>query len=122
MYLILHTHLHMHHILFAVPSEPCSLKADSIATSSVTLQWMPPKTTNGVITQYSIQYGDTVINNFGNKVNTSETIFGAVEGLSPDTEYELNLRAHTSVGVGPPCSLTFKTCKLIIQKCCTSQL
>ena len=104
-------------VLFAVPSEPCSLKVVSVTVSSVTLQWMPPETTNGVITQYSIQYGDTVINNFGNNI-----LMGTVEALSPDTEYELQLRAHTSVGAGLPCSLTAKTCTLIIENFCILQL
>ena len=99
----------MYHILFAVPNKPYSLKADSITTNSVTLQWRPPEINAGVITHYSIQYGDTVINNFGNK-----TLMGTVEKLSPNTEYELKLRAHTHVGAGSPCSLTVKTCKLII--------
>ena len=112
----------MYNILFAVPSKPCSLEVVSITKNSVTLQWMPPETTNGVITQYSIQYNDTVINNFGNKVITSDVILGTVEGLSPDTEYELKVRAHTSVGAGPPCSLIVTTCKLIIKRCHTSQL
>ena len=112
----------MYHILFAVPSEPCSLKTDFITTTAVNLQWMSPETTNGVTTQYSTQYGDTAIDNFGNKVNTSDSISGTVEGLSPDTEYELKLRAHTSVGAGLPCSLTVKTCKLIVQMCHISQL
>ena len=101
-----------------MPCEPCSFKVVSITTRSVTLQWMSPENTNSVITQYSIQYGDTVIDNFGSKVNTSDTSVGTVEGLSPDTEYELKLSAHTSVGAGPTCSLTVKTCKLIIQNCC----
>ena len=39
---------------------------------------------------------------------------GTVEGLSPDTEYVLQLRAHTRVGPGPPASLTVKTSKLFI--------
>ena len=82
----------------------------SITTSSVTLKWMPPETTNGVITQYSIQYGETIINNFGN--NTLNMI-GTVEGLSPDTEYVLQLKAYTRVGAGPPGSLTVQTCKLL---------
>ena len=114
MYLILHLYAYsyvaMCNILFTVPSEPCSLEVVSITTSSVTLHWMPPEATNGVITHYSIQYDDTAINTFGNN-----TFMGTVEELSPDTEYELKLRAHTSVGAGPPCSLTVKTCKLIIQ-------
>ena len=83
----------------------------SVTTSSVTLKWMPPETTNGVITQYSIQNGETIINNFGN--NTLNMMIGTVEGLSPDTEYVLQLRAYTRVGAGPPHSLTVQTCKLL---------
>ena len=94
--------------LFSVPSEPCSLKVTAIATRSVTLQWKPPRTTNGVITYYSIQYSDIVTNNFGN-----DTLMGTVEGLSPDTEYYLQLKAHTKVAAGPPCNMTIKTRKLL---------
>ena len=83
----------------------------SVTTSSVTLKWMPPEATNDVITQYSIQYGGTIINNFGN--NTLNTMIGTIEELSPDTEYILQLRAYTRVGAGPPSSLTVLTCKLL---------
>ena len=76
---------------------------------------MPPKTPNGVITQYSIQYGETVIDNFGSKISNKLT-GGTVEGLSPNTTYTLQLSAHTKVGPGPPSSLTVKTCKFMNSK------
>ena len=75
------------------------------------LQWISPETPNGVITKYSIQYNGSVIDNFGSK---TLNMLGTVEGLSPDTEYVLQLRAHTRVGPGPPASLTVKTSKLLI--------
>ena len=81
-----------------------------ITSSSVTLKWMPPTTPNGVITQYSIQYGEIVIDNFGSR--TLNMIMGTVERLSPDTECVLQLRAYTKVGPGQNSSLTVKTCKL----------
>ena len=99
-------------ILLSVPSEPCSLEVVSVTSSSVTLQWDPPETPNGIITQYSIHYGETVIDNFGNKA--SNKLMGTVEGLSPNTTYVLQLRAHTRVGPGLPRSLTIKTCKFIM--------
>ena len=80
-------------------------------SSCVTLKWMPPETTNGIITQYSIQYGETIINNFGN--NILNMMIGTIEGLSPDTEYVLQLRAYTRVGAGPPGSLIVQTCELL---------
>ena len=72
---------------------------------------MPPKTPNGVITHYSIQFGAFVNNDFGNKI--SNMLMGTVERLSPDTEFVLQLRAHTRVGAGPPANLTVKTSKLL---------
>ena len=101
----------MYHIVFAVPNEPCSLEVVSVTANYVTLQWMPPQTTNGVIVQYSIQHGETVINNFG--TNSLNTMTGTIERLSPDTEYVLQLRAHTRVGPGPPGKMTIKTRKLL---------
>ena len=69
---------------------------------------MPPGTPNGVITHYSILYNGTNVTNFGNTI-----LMGTVGGLLPDTEYDVQMRAHTSVGAGPPASITFLTCKLL---------
>ena len=95
--------------LFAVPSEPRSLVVFSVTSISVTLQWMPPETPKGVITQYSILYNGSTINNFGNNM-----LMDTIEGLSPDTVYVLQLRAHTGAGAGPPSNLAVVTCKLFI--------
>ena len=69
---------------------------------------MPPEPPNGVITQYSIQLDGT---NIGS-VNGSVLMY-TIEGLSPDTVYVLQLRAHTVVGAGPSNNITFLTCKLL---------
>ena len=78
-------------------------------SSSVTLQWSPPRAPNGVITQYSIQYNGINITNFGNNM-----LMDTIEGLSPDTVYVLQLRAHIGVGAGPPSNLTIVTSKLLL--------
>ena len=95
--------------LFAVPSEPHSMEIVRVNSSSVTLQWRPPVTPNGVITHYSILYNGINITNFGNNM-----LIDAIEGLSPDTMYNVQLRAHTGAGPGPPSNLTVVTCKLFI--------
>ena len=92
--------------MFVVPSEPQLLEIVLINSSSVTLQWMPPETPNGVITQYSILYNEINITNFGNM------LMDTIEGLSPDTVYDVQLRAHTEAGAGPPSNLTVMTSKL----------
>ena len=38
---------------------------------------------------------------------------GVIEGLSPDTEYILEMKAYTRLGPGPPVSLIVKTGKLL---------
>ena len=90
------------------PSEPRSLVVISISSSSVTLQWRLPETPNGIITQYSILYNGTNIINFGNN-----TLRGTIEGLSSDTLYDVQVRAHTGVGAGSPTNITFLTSELL---------
>ena len=70
---------------------------------------MSPGTANGVIRQYSVLYNGTNVTNFGNNM-----LMGTIEGLSPDTEYDVQMRAHTGAGAGPPASIEFLTCKLLI--------
>ena len=98
--------------MFLVPSEPCLLGEASVNSTTVTLQWMPPKNPNGVITHYSVQYDGTVIHNFGSE--SLNRLTGTVEGLSPNTQYVLHLRAYTRVGPGPPASFSVNTGKLMI--------
>ena len=79
----------------------------SVNSSSVTLQWSPPDPPNGVITQYSIQFNEIVRGN----LNSSVQMYTIGE-LPSDTVYVLQLTASTSVGEGPPSSVTIITCKL----------
>ena len=95
--------------LFVVPSEPQSLEIVSINSSSVTLQWSPPESLNGIITHYSLQFDATVIDKFGNSM--LNILMGTIGELSPDKVYLLRLRANTVAGAGPPSSITVMTCK-----------
>ena len=73
----------------------------------MTLQWSPPEFVNGVITHYSIHLNGSNIGNF-----SSNELMYTIGGLSPDTVYILQLRAHTGAGAGPPSNMTVMTCKL----------
>ena len=70
---------------------------------------MPPEVPNGVITQYSIQLNGTDISSL-----SSNELMCTIEGLSPDTVYVLQVRAHNEVGAGPSSSITVVTCKFLI--------
>ena len=104
---------------FVVPSEPQLLRETvSVNSSSVTLQWSPPVTPNGIITQYSLQYNTTAVAATANNV-----LMYTVSGLSPETVYVLQVRAHTSVGAGPPSNITVITRKLyLLYFACTLHL
>ena len=85
-----------------------------VNSTSATLQWRLPTTLNGVITQYSILHNGINVTNFGNNMlmDADNILMDTIEGLSPDTVYVLELRAHTGAGAGPTSSITFLTCKL----------
>ena len=91
-----------------MPSEPLLSKIVFANSSILTLQWTPPVTANDVVTQYSIQLNETDIVRL-----SSNVLMYTIGGLSPDTVYVLQLSAHTSVGEGPPSSVTITTRKLI---------
>ena len=79
----------------------------------MTLQWRPPVTPNGNITRYSLQYNTTAVAN-----TTNNVLMYTVSALSPETVYVLQVRAHTSVGAGPPSNVTVITRKLIFVVLC----
>ena len=80
----------------------------SVNSSSVTLQWRPPDILNGTIIQYSLQYNTTPVENV-----TGDVFMYTVGGLSAETIYSLQVRAHTGAGAGPPSIITATTRKLL---------
>ena len=95
--------------LCVAPSEPQQLEIDSVSSTSVTLQWMPPKYPNGIITQYSVHYDGKDIEKFG---NVPDKLIDTIKRLSPNSVYVLKMKAHTRMGSGPPVSLAVQTRKL----------
>jgi len=64
----------------------------------VTLSWIAPDIPNGIITQYEVQYS---VGSTTSYVNFTGALMGTIEGLSPATNYTLQIRAYTRVGAGP---------------------
>ena len=81
------------------------------SSTIVTLQWMPPKYPNGVITRYAIQFDGIIINEFGDYV--AGKMIGSIDRLTPHTEYVFEMKAYTRVGPGSSSSLSVRTCKLM---------
>ena len=91
------------------PTAPRSLLVIDSTDTSVTLSWMPPDPTNGIITQYQMQYrrndnsGDSFADNEVNIMATDLTdMTYTVTGLMTATEYRFRVRAFTVVGQGVP--------------------
>ena len=94
--------------MLLVPSVVQSLEIVSFNSSSVTIQWRPPESPNGVVTHYSIQINENDIVNI-----SSSVLMYTTGGLLPDTVYVLQLRAHTGAGPGPSSNRTFVTSKVL---------
>ena len=79
------------------PAAPKSLMIVSITKTTVSLSWMPPNTTNGIITQYQLQYKRSDSTNITSLNITNANLTYTVTGLSSNTEYVFTVRAFTAV-------------------------
>ena len=87
--------------VITAPTAPKSLMIVSITNTTVSLSWMPPNTTNGIITQYQLQYRRSDSSTSITSLNiTNDTLTYTVTGLSSNTEYVFTVRAFTVVGHG----------------------
>nr|XP_015220898.1 PREDICTED: receptor-type tyrosine-protein phosphatase S isoform X4 [Lepisosteus oculatus] len=93
----------------SVPEEvpkgyPQITEGSNVSCCTVQFSWLPPVLAerNGVITQYTVAYKES-----GSSSNPSELTLPAsqssltLNGLSPNSAYDVKIRAHTSVGPGP---------------------
>ena len=75
---------------------------------------MPPSSTNGIITQYQVNYSSDSGDNFMLQSTTNNGLTYTVTGLDSNTTYEFQLRAFTVVGSGPSSNGVIAcTCKLL---------
>ncbi|KAG7488136.1 hypothetical protein MATL_G00032160 [Megalops atlanticus] len=85
-----------------VPSGyPQNLRVVGLTTSTTKLAWEPPLLSerNGKIIHYAVVYRD--INSQQNSTNSTADTQITIQGLQPDTTYDIRVRAFTSKGGGP---------------------
>ena len=83
------------------PESPNFLRVRALDTASLNVTWMPPNITNGVIIEYTVQYGidGTVYNE---SVRVGPDIYSVkLTNLECWVLYEVCVSASTSVGTGP---------------------
>ncbi|XP_044225399.1 receptor-type tyrosine-protein phosphatase F isoform X7 [Thunnus albacares] len=85
-----------------VPSGfPFNLQVTGLTQSSTQLTWEPPQLPerNGKIVYYVVVYRD--INSQQNSTNRTSDTHMTIQGLNPDTTYDIRVQAFTSKGGGP---------------------
>ncbi|XP_039670682.1 receptor-type tyrosine-protein phosphatase F isoform X15 [Perca fluviatilis] len=85
-----------------VPSGfPFNLQVTGLTQSSTQLTWEPPLQAerNGKIVYYMVVYRD--INSQQNSTNRTADTHMTIQGLNPDTTYDIRVQAFTSKGGGP---------------------
>ncbi|KAM6919480.1 receptor-type tyrosine-protein phosphatase F isoform 2-T3 [Lycodopsis pacificus] len=85
-----------------VPSGfPFNLEVTGLTQSSTKLTWEPPLVAerNGKIVHYVVVYRD--INSQQNSTNRTADTHMTIQGLNPDTTYDIRVQAFTSKGGGP---------------------
>ncbi|XP_065810392.1 receptor-type tyrosine-protein phosphatase F isoform X14 [Labrus bergylta] len=85
-----------------VPSGfPFNLQVTGLTQSSTQLTWEPPLMAerNGKIVHYMVVYRD--INSQQNSTNRTADTHMTIQGLNPDTTYDIRVQAYTSKGGGP---------------------
>ncbi|XP_056329230.1 receptor-type tyrosine-protein phosphatase F isoform X3 [Danio aesculapii] len=85
-----------------VPSGfPLNLRVVGLTTSTTRLAWEPPALSerNGRIIHYIVVYRD--INSKQNSTNRTSDTQMTIQGLRPDTTYDIRVQAFTSKGGGP---------------------
>lgn len=96
---------------FKVPGPPKSVELVRKTTESLYVQWTPPESSNGVITEYKIQVSlnfsyhpdqrrfSTKLLRFSDTTNTA-----SIKDLLPGTLYNVSISASSNEGVGPATS------------------
>lgn len=93
-------HTHTHHTHITVPSAPALTLLSAISSTTLLVAWIEPTITNGNIEGYLVSYST------GTEQPSIETVIGNVlttnlTGLTPDTTYDVFVRAMTTF-IGPP--------------------
>lgn len=84
---------------------PQILEASNITSKSVQFHWMPPVMAerNGVIVKYTVAYREAASSGSPQEKDLPPSPENSytLNGLKPNTAYDVKIRAHTSKGPGP---------------------
>ena len=84
---------------YLVPDVVSDLQLVSVGIDTISISWNIPTIPNGIITVYEIRYRESNNNGLYNLTNTTNNQY-SIEGLLPNTNYTIGVRAYTSIGPG----------------------
>ena len=75
----------------------------------INITWNQPSITNGIIIMYDIRYRESNNSDSFIYVNGTRNTQHIIDGLLPDTNYTVGVRAYTSAGPGEWIDITAET-------------
>ena len=91
--------------LYIVPTAPRSLSVNNVDDNTITLSWMEPNMSNGIIISYQLEYKIVDSDDSFVSVNSTSLMY-TVTGSTPRTGYQFfRVAAYTRVGRGPYSSI-----------------
>ena len=82
-----------------MPGVVSDLQVINVGIDTISISWNIPTIPNGIITVYVIRYRESDNNGLYNITNTTNIQY-SIEGLLPNTNYTIEVRAYTSIGPG----------------------
>ena len=83
-----------------LPGKPPAPTVSAATPNSLTVEWMEPENTGPTITDYDVQYREGGSGGFTDAQHEGTALTATLTGLSPDTVYEVQVRARNATGTG----------------------
>ena len=83
-----------------LPGKPPAPTVSVATPNSLTVEWMEPENTGPTITDYDVQYREGGSGGFTDAQHEGTALTATLTGLSPDTVYEVQVRARNATGTG----------------------
>ena len=83
-----------------MPGKPQAPTVSAATPDSLTVEWTEPENTGTTITDYDVQYREGRSSSFTDAQHEGTALTATLTGLSPDTVYEVQVRASNAAGTG----------------------
>ncbi|XP_021933563.1 neogenin isoform X2 [Zootermopsis nevadensis] len=94
-----------------VPDMPTALKARPM-TDTITVSWNPPHNQNIMVRGYTIGWGKGIPDVYTQLLDGKQRFY-VIEGVEPNSEYVISLRAYNDMGDGRPVYVSMRTKEMV---------